>query len=116
MRIILTDYFIFNLFIHSFLLEVALENPVIVIPFLLPINFLYSERIGTKTYKNGCNLVWYGSEPDEIIDGEAFVMKFDVSSTIPSGTYPIKLIYSNGTDVNLEPVVFEVVDGSIIIL
>ncbi len=68
-----------------------------------------------KTYKNGCNLVWYGSEPDEIIDGEAFVMKFDISSTITSGTYPIKLVFSNGTDVNLEPVVFEVVNGSIII-
>ena len=68
-----------------------------------------------KTYKNGCNLVWYGSEPDEIIDGEAFVMKFDISSTIASGTYPIKLVFSNGTDVNLDPVVFEVVNGSIII-
>ena len=68
-----------------------------------------------KTYKNGCNLVWYGSEPDEIIDGEAFVMKFDISSTIASGEYPIKLIYSNGTDVNLDPVVFGVVNGSIII-
>jgi hypothetical protein len=68
-----------------------------------------------KTYKNGSNLVWYGSEPDEITDGEAFVMKFDVSSSITSGVYPIKLIYSNGTDVNLDPVVFEVVNGSIII-
>ena len=68
-----------------------------------------------KTYKNGCNLVWYGSEPDDVIDGEAFVMKFDISSSITSGTYPIKLIYTNGTDVDLEPVVFEVVDGSIII-
>lgn len=68
-----------------------------------------------KNYKNGCNLVWYGSEPDKIIDGEAFVMKFDVVGSITSGTYPIKLIYSNGTDVNLESVVFEVVNGSIII-
>lgn len=68
-----------------------------------------------KTYKNGCNLVWYGSEPDEIIDGEAFVMKFTVSSTASSGTYPVKLIYSTGTDVNLQPVVFQVINGSIII-
>ena len=68
-----------------------------------------------KTYKNGCNLVWYGSEPDEIMDGEAFVMKFDISNTIPSGTYPIKLTYTTGTDVNLDPVVFGIVNGSIII-
>ena len=68
-----------------------------------------------KIYKSGCNLVWYGSEPDDIIDGEAFVMVFDISAEAPSGTYPIKLKFSKGSDINIIPIVFETVDGSIII-
>ena len=68
-----------------------------------------------KTYKNGCNLVWYGSEPNDVIDGETFVMTFDVAGTIPAGTYPIKLTYTEGTGMDLSPVEFSVVNGSIII-
>lgn len=68
-----------------------------------------------KTYKNGCNLLWYGSEPDEVVDGEIFSMNFDVSDSATPGTYPVKLVYSTGTDINLNDVEFTVVNGSITI-
>ncbi len=68
-----------------------------------------------KTYKNGCNLVWYGSEPNDVIDGTAFVLKFDISDGAPAGTYPVKLTFTDGTGVDLEPVTFDVVNGSVVI-
>jgi len=66
-----------------------------------------------KTYKDGCTLLWYGPEPDEIIDGEAFTMIFDVSENATPGIYPISLIYSTGADVNLNTVIFDVISGGI---
>lgn len=68
-----------------------------------------------KTYKDGCTLLWYGSEPDEIIDGEAFTMIFNIAETVTPGTYPVNLIYSTGTDVDLNDITFTVVNGSITI-
>ena len=64
-------------------------------------------------YKNGCNLVFYGTEVAEIIDGEAFILRFDVADDAPAGTYIIKL---SGTDVKnteKENVVLEFVTGVI---
>jgi len=68
-----------------------------------------------KTYKSGCILLWYGSEPDAVVDGEAFTMSFDVSDSATPGTYPVKLLYSTGADINLNDVEFTVVNGSITI-
>ena len=66
-----------------------------------------------KTYKNGCNLVWYGVEPRDVVDGEAFVLIFTVSADAATGTYPIRLVYSSGYDAALGSVELEVISGSI---
>jgi len=68
-----------------------------------------------KIYKSGCNLVWYGTEPDEVIDGTAFKLIFNVDDSAQSGNYPITLTYSTGYDANLGSVEMKVVNGSIVI-
>lgn len=68
-----------------------------------------------KPYKSGCNLVWYGTEPDEIIDGTAFKLVFTIDSSAQSGTYPITLTYSSGYDTSLGSIDMEVINGSIVI-
>lgn len=68
-----------------------------------------------KTYKNGCNLVWYGAEPNTVTDGEAFVLVFTVSATAKPGTYPIKLVYSSGYDASLGSIDMAVTGGSIVV-
>ncbi len=68
-----------------------------------------------KTYKNGCNLVWYGAEPNTITDGEAFVLVFTVSATAQPGTYPINLVYSSGYDASLGSIDLAVTGGSIVV-
>ena len=68
-----------------------------------------------KTYKSGCNLVWYGTEPDEVIDGTAFKLVFTIDSSAQSGTYPITLTYSTGYDANLGSIEMTVINGSIVI-
>lgn len=66
-----------------------------------------------KTYKNGSNLVWYGAEPDEVADGIAFTLVFNVSASAQSGTYPVNITYSTGYDVDLNSIEVNVVNGSI---
>ncbi len=68
-----------------------------------------------KTYKNGCNLVWYGAEPNTVTDGEAFVLVFTVSATAQPGTYPINLVYSSGYDASLGSIDMAVTGGSIVV-
>ena len=68
-----------------------------------------------KTYKSGCNLVWYGTEPDEVVDGTAFTLVFSITETASSGTYPITLTYSTGYDASLRSIDMEVINGSIVI-
>ncbi len=68
-----------------------------------------------KTYKNGCNLVWYGAEPREIVDGNAFVLTFTVAADAAPGTYPVTLVYSSGYDSKLNSVEIQVVGGSIVV-
>ena len=68
-----------------------------------------------KTYNSGCNLVWYGTEPDEVVDGIAFKLIFTITESAESGTYPITLTYSTGYDTSLESIDMEVVNGSIVI-
>jgi hypothetical protein len=66
-------------------------------------------------YKNGCNLIFYGAEVEEVIDDDAFYLRFDVAEDAPAGTYPIKLTvvdaYSNGR----VPQTVSVVSGSIVV-
>jgi len=69
-----------------------------------------------KTYKSGCNLVWYGSEPDEIIDGEAFVLKFDILDTAALGNHTITLSVTNVVDVDINSFELQVVDGVVTIV
>lgn len=68
-----------------------------------------------KTYKNGCNLVWYGAEPATITDGNAFILYFTVSSNAQPGTYPVKLSYTSGYDSGLNSVDMNVIEGSIVV-
>ena len=68
-----------------------------------------------KTYKSGCNLVWYGTEPDEVVDGTAFKLVFTITESASSGTYPITLTYSTGYDASLGSIDMEVINGSIVI-
>jgi hypothetical protein len=68
-----------------------------------------------KTYKNGCNLVWYGTEPRQTLDGNAFVLTFTVAADAAPGTYPISLVYSSGYDAKLNSVEIDVVSGSIVV-
>jgi len=68
-----------------------------------------------KTYKSGCNLVWYGTEPDAVMDGTAFKMVFTIADSAQAGTYPIKLTYSTGYDANLGSIEMAVINGSIVV-
>lgn len=68
-----------------------------------------------KTYKSGCNLVWYGTEPDEIVDGTAFKLVFTITKPASSGAHPITLTYSTGYDASLESIDMEVINGSIVV-
>jgi len=66
-------------------------------------------------YKNGCNLIFYGAEVTEVVDDDAFYLRFDVADDAPAGTYPINLTvvdaYSNGR----VPQTVSVVAGSIVV-
>lgn len=68
-----------------------------------------------KLYKSGCNLVWYGTEPDGVIDGTAFKLVFTITKSASPGAHPITLTYSTGYDVSLESIDMEVINGSIVI-
>ena len=68
-----------------------------------------------KKYKSGCNLVWYGTEPNAVVDGTAFKLIFTITESASSGTYPITLTYSSGYDASLGSIDMEVINGSIVI-
>ena len=61
-------------------------------------------------------MVWYGSEPDEIIDGEAFVLKFDILDTAALGNHTITLSVTNVVDVDINSFELKVVDGVVTIV
>jgi hypothetical protein len=66
-----------------------------------------------SSWESGCKLMFYAAKVTEIMDGDAFYIRFDVADDAPAGTYPIKLIfvdaYSNGN----VPEVVNIVNGSI---
>ena len=66
-----------------------------------------------SNYTSGCNLMFYAAEVEDILDGDAFYIRFDVAADAPVGTYPITLTlvqaFSNG---NIAEVV-HIVNGSI---
>jgi len=66
-----------------------------------------------KNYKDGCNLLWYGTEPDEVMDGEAFTMTFDIAATAQPGEYTVTLAYQVGYDMDRNSVDVTVQNGSI---
>ena len=66
-------------------------------------------------YKNGCKLIFYAAEVEEVLDGEAFYIRFNVSEDAAPGTYPVKLIVEQVLNEKSEDVELFVVDGSIIV-
>ena len=60
-------------------------------------------------------MIFYGAEVTEIVDDDAFYLRFNVADDAPAGTYPIKLTvvdaYSNGR----VPQTVSVVIGSIVV-
>ena len=47
-------------------------------------------------YKDGCNLIWYGSSLRVVKDGEAMLICANIADDAPAGTYTIKF---GGTDI-----------------
>ena len=66
-------------------------------------------------YKNGCKLIFYAAEVEEVLDGAAFYIRFDVSEDAAPGTYPVKLIVEQALNEKSEDVELFVVDGSIVV-
>ena len=66
-------------------------------------------------YKNGCKLMFYAAEVEEVLDGEAFYIRFNVSEDAAPGTYPVKIIIEQALNEKSEDVELFVVDGSIIV-
>ena len=42
-------------------------------------------------YVSGCNLMFYAAEVEEVLDGDAFYIRFNVADDAPKGSYPVKL-------------------------
>ena len=42
-------------------------------------------------FESGCNLMFYAAEVEEVLDGDAFYIRFDVAEDAPAGKYPVKL-------------------------
>ena len=66
-------------------------------------------------YKNGCTLLWYGAEPDEIMDSDAFYIRFSIAADAPAGTYPVKLIVVKAYDVDKNNVEVVIISGNVIV-
>lgn len=66
-------------------------------------------------YKNGCKLIFYAAEVEEVLDGEAFYIRFNVSEDAAPGTYPVKIIIEQALNVQSEDVELFVIDGSIVV-
>lgn len=67
--------------------------------------------------KSGCNFLWDGQDlvKSDIKNGSILYLTFDVSAKAESGSYPIKISYMSGNiiDIDLNPIEFEIEDGSI---
>lgn len=65
--------------------------------------------------ESGCNFLWDGQEISEndISNGTVLYLTFDISGNASSGTYPITVEYSGTYDNDLNPLIFEVENGSI---
>jgi hypothetical protein len=66
-------------------------------------------------YTSGCTLLFYGAEPDEILDDYAFYIRFDIAEDAPSGTYPVRMILNKVYDVDKNAVDMVIINGSIIV-
>ena len=66
-------------------------------------------------FKNGCKLIFYAAEVEEILDGDAFYIRFDVADDAAPGTYPVKLIIEQALDSDSNDVSIVVINGSIIV-
>ena len=66
-------------------------------------------------YKDGCNLVWYGSSLRAVKDGEAMLICATIADDAPAGTYTIKFGGSDVFDQDDNPVTLKYVTGTITI-
>jgi len=66
-------------------------------------------------FKNGCKLIFYAAEVEEVLDGDAFYIRFDVADDAAPGTYPVKLVIEQALDSDSNDVSIVVINGSIIV-
>ena len=66
-------------------------------------------------FKNGCKLIFYAAEVEEVMDGDAFYIRFDVAEDAAPGTYPVKLVIEQALDTDSNDVAVVVMSGSIIV-
>ena len=52
---------------------------------------------------------------EEVLDGEAFYIRFTVKEDAPKGTYPVKLTLVQAINQSKEEVVVQIIDGCIIV-
>lgn len=66
---------------------------------------------------SGCNFVWYGSEPGEIMDGEMLILTFEIAENAEPGTYPISISWNDNTiyDSNSDMVAPDIKQGAIVV-
>jgi len=66
---------------------------------------------------SGCNLVWYGSETGEVMDGEMLILTFEIAENAKPGTYPVSISWEDKAifDSNSDIVDPEVKQGAIVI-
>ena len=64
-----------------------------------------------KTYKNGCNLVWYTDYVEEPVDGEAFTLRFLILDEEALGNHEITLTINEAYDNDYNDVPLKVVNG-----
>ena len=68
-----------------------------------------------SNFVSGCNLMFYAAEVEEVLDGEAFYIRFTVKEDAPKGTYPVKLTLVQAINQSKEEVVVQIIDGCIIV-
>ena len=66
-----------------------------------------------KTYKNGCNLVWYGAEVKAVKDGEAMIFVVTIADDAPAGTYTFRLSGEKLYDADGNQVAVKYITGTI---
>ncbi len=72
---------------------------------------------GPANKVSGCNFVWYGSEMENVIDGDILTLSFKVSESALSGEYGIVVNCDSEStyDLSYDHVVFNTVNGSVIV-